>query len=86
LVVAAGRDDGDELGRVIRGLGHDADVHDPERGTWRVVVDDGDEAPAVAAAINLAAHRAGIVVHELQHVRANLESRYLDLVSVGGHS
>jgi hypothetical protein len=41
---------------------------------------------ATATAINLAAHRAGIVIGELRHERANLESRYLDLVSLGGHS
>ena len=86
LVVAAGRGDSEGLGHVIRALGRDVEIHDPQTGAWRVVINTGDDAQAVAAAINLGAHRAGIVVHELQHVRANLESRYLDLVSVGGRS
>jgi ABC-2 type transport system ATP-binding protein len=86
LVVAAGREDADELGRVIRALGLQPELHDPDTGSWRVVIDESHDMRATAGAINLAAHRAGIVVGELQHVRANLESRYLDLVSLGGHS
>jgi len=86
LVVAAGQHAGEELGRLIERLGHEVELHDPDAGAWRVVVGKGDDAQAIAADINLAAHRAGVVVHELQHVRANLESRYLDLVTVGGHS
>jgi len=37
-----------------------------------------------AATINREAHESGIVLNELQHVRADLEARFLSLVGVGG--
>jgi ABC-2 type transport system ATP-binding protein len=86
LVVAAGRDCADQLGTVIRGLDRELAIHDPDTGAWRVVLDQSEDAHQVAASINCAAHQAGIVVHELHHARANLESRYLDLVSEGSRS
>jgi ABC-2 type transport system ATP-binding protein len=84
LIVGAGRDHSDELRRVIAGLGHQSELHDVDSGSVRLVVGDDDDARRLAVAINLAAHRTGIVVHELQHVRADLEARYLSLVGTGG--
>jgi ABC-2 type transport system ATP-binding protein len=86
LVVAAGREHTDGLECVIRTLGLQPELHDPDTGAWRLLVDESHDMRATATAINLAAHRAGIVVGELRHQRANLESRYLDLVSLGGRS
>jgi hypothetical protein len=82
--VGAGRDHSDELRRIITGLGHESELHDVDSGSLRLVLGDDDDPRRVAAAINLAAHRAGIVVHELQLVRADLEARYLSLVGMGG--
>jgi ABC-2 type transport system ATP-binding protein len=45
---------------------------------------DGDVEPAsLAAEINRRAHAAGIVLSELHYRRADLEARYLNLVSQG---
>jgi ABC-2 type transport system ATP-binding protein len=52
-----------------------------------LVVLDGDVDPAsLAAEINRRAHRAGIVLAELHYRRADLEARYLNLVSQGATS
>ena len=83
LVIGAGVERRDELVDVIVGLGRSVDRHDPEAGSLRVRIVDGDDPHRVAAEINSAAHRAGIVVHELHHLQADLESRYLNLVATG---
>jgi ABC-2 type transport system ATP-binding protein len=52
-----------------------------------LVVLDGDVDPAdLAAEINRRAHAAGIVLAELHYRRADLEARYLNLVSQGAAS
>jgi ABC-2 type transport system ATP-binding protein len=84
LVIGAGVERSDDLADVVTGLGRSVDRHDPEQGSLRVRITDGDEPRTVAAEINAAAHRAGIVVHELHHVQADLEARYLNLVTTGG--
>jgi ABC-2 type transport system ATP-binding protein len=82
LVIGAGLDRRDELDRLVRGLGHDPEVDDDRIGTLRLVLEPGDDASRLAAELNLAAHRAGIVLHELHHARADLEARFLSLVEV----
>jgi ABC-2 type transport system ATP-binding protein len=50
-----------------------------------LVMLDGDVDPArLAAEINRRAHTAGIVLSELHYRRADLEARYLNLISQGG--
>jgi len=50
-----------------------------------LVMLDGDVDPAsLAVEINRRAHTAGIVLSELHYRRADLEARYLNLVSQGG--
>jgi ABC-2 type transport system ATP-binding protein len=52
-----------------------------------LVMLDGDVDPAsLAAEINHRAHTAGIVLSELHYRRADLEARYLNLVSQGATS
>jgi ABC-2 type transport system ATP-binding protein len=52
-----------------------------------VVMLDGDvDAAILAAEINRRAHNAGIVLSELHYRRADLEARYLNLVSQGAAS
>jgi ABC-2 type transport system ATP-binding protein len=52
-----------------------------------LVVLDGDvDPPALAAEINRRAHTAGIVLAELHYRRADLEARYLNLISQGATS
>lgn len=48
-----------------------------------VTLDDGVDPASLATEINLRAHAAGIVLAELHHARADLEARYLDLVTNG---
>ncbi len=50
-------------------------------GTLFVTLDDGVDAMQLGAEINRRAHTAGIVLAELHHQRADLESRYLHLVN-----
>jgi ABC-2 type transport system ATP-binding protein len=45
-----------------------------------VALEEGVDAPRLAAEINRRAHTAGIVLTELHHERADLEARYLELV------
>ena len=82
LVVGAGRECRDALSAVVRRLGHDGVTHDEAAGSLRIVVAPGEDAYALAAAINREAHASGVVVNELQHVRADLEARFLSLVGV----
>jgi ABC-2 type transport system ATP-binding protein len=84
LVVGAGREWRDELAEVIRRLGRDSSAHDDAAGSLRIVLEPAEDAYALAATINREAHRVGVVVNELQHVRADLEARFLNLVGVGG--
>ena len=84
LVVGAGRDHSGRLAGVIHGLGRESVVHDEAAGSLRIVLARGEDAYALAAAINREAHASGVVVNELQHVRADLEARFLSLVGVGG--
>jgi ABC-2 type transport system ATP-binding protein len=64
------------LAELLAGRGHSARVVD-----GHVAVDlDGADAPIVAAGVNRAAMDEGIVLVELHHARAGLESRYLHLV------
>ena len=65
----------DVLGAVLRSAGHEVHEHD-----GRLVVDDVDDGRALAAAVNRAAHDAGIVLVELSPLRTSLEDRYLALV------
>ena len=46
-----------------------------------MTLDDRVDATQLAAEINRRAHTAGIVLTELHHQRADLESRYLHLVN-----
>jgi ABC-2 type transport system ATP-binding protein len=82
LVVGAGRECRDALAAVVRRLGHDGVTHDEAAGSLRIVLTPGEDAYALAAAINREAHASGVVVNELQHVRADLEARFLRLVGV----
>jgi len=84
LVVGAGRDDRERLAEVIQGFGREGAVHDEGAGSLRIVLASGEDAYALAAAINREAHASGVVVNELQQVRADLEARFLSLVGVGG--
>jgi ABC-2 type transport system ATP-binding protein len=84
LVVGAGRECRDALSEVVRRLGRDGVVHDEGAGSLRIALAPGEDAYALAAAINREAHESGVVVNELQHVRADLEARFLSLVGVGG--
>ncbi|HZB42194.1 MAG TPA: ATP-binding cassette domain-containing protein [Ilumatobacter sp.] len=84
LVVGAGRDSRELLSGVVRGVGRDAVVHDEGAGSLRIALTPGEDSYALAAAINREAHRLGVVVNELQHVRADLEARFLSLIGVGG--
>jgi hypothetical protein len=59
-------------------------VHDEGTGSLRVVLEPGEDAYGLAAAINREAHGAAVVLNELQHVRADLEARFLSLVGAGG--
>jgi ABC-2 type transport system ATP-binding protein len=66
----------DALLAVLGSAGHDVAVVD-----GRVVVTNGDLAGRdLAAAVNRAAQRAGIVLVELSPIRTSLEDRYLALV------
>ncbi len=68
--------DVDALVGVLASAGHRVDVVD-----GRVVVRDDDIAGRdLAAAVNRAAHQAGIVLVELSPIRTSLEDRYLALV------
>ena len=80
LVVGAGRDCRNQLVAVVRRLGRDGVVHDEGAGSLRVGIEPGEDAHALAAAINREAHASGVVVNELQHIRADLEARFLSLV------
>jgi ABC-2 type transport system ATP-binding protein len=80
LVVGAGRECRDELDRLVRGLGRDPEIDDERAGTLRVLLEPGEDPSRLAVDVNLAAHRAGIVLHELHHARADLEARFLSLV------
>ena len=84
LVVGAGRDHCERLAGVLRRFGREGVVHDTRAGSLRIVVEPDDDAYALAAAINRLAHESGVVLNELQHVRADLEARFLSLVGVGG--
>jgi ABC-2 type transport system ATP-binding protein len=84
LVVGAGRDRRDALVSIVRRLGRGTVTHDDAAGSLRVELDPSDDAYALAAAINRAAYESGVVVNELQHVRADLEARFLSLVGEGG--
>ena len=84
LVVGAGRDSRELLSGVVRGVGRDAVAHDEGAGSLRIALTPGEDSYALAAAINREAHRLGVVVNELQHVRADLEARFLSLIGVGG--
>jgi ABC-2 type transport system ATP-binding protein len=56
---------------------------DATRGELRITL-EGDIDPArLAGEVNRRAHAAGIVLTELHHDRADLEARYLSLVSFG---
>ncbi len=80
LVVGAGRDHREQLAAVIRRLGRDGVVHDEGAGSLRVALAPAEDAYALAATINREAHASGVVLNELQHVRADLEARFLSLV------
>jgi ABC-2 type transport system ATP-binding protein len=82
--VGAGRDCRARLAEVIHRLGRDGVVHDEGAGSLRLVLAPGEDAYTLAAAINRDAHESGVVLNELQHVRADLEARFLSLVGVGG--
>jgi ABC-2 type transport system ATP-binding protein len=71
----------DALVAVLTSAGHAV-----ERADGGLLVDDGDlAARQLAAAVNRAAHHAGIVLVELAPVRTSLEDRYLALVEeIGG--
>jgi ABC-2 type transport system ATP-binding protein len=84
LVVGAGRDCRERLAEIIHRFGREGVVHDEGAGSLRVVLEPGEDAYALAAAINREAHESGVVLNELQHVRADLEARFLSLVGVGG--
>jgi ABC-2 type transport system ATP-binding protein len=84
LVVGAGRDCRERLAEVIHRFGRDGVVHDEGAGSLRLVLAPGEDAYTLAAAINRDAHESGVVLNELQHVRADLEARFLSLVGVGG--
>jgi ABC-2 type transport system ATP-binding protein len=84
LVVGAGRQCRQPLAEAIRRVGRDAVIHDEGAGSLRIVLTPGEDSYALAAAINDEAHRSGVVLNELQHVRADLEARFLSLVGVGG--
>jgi len=84
LVVGAGRDCRERLAEVIHRFGRDGVVHDEGAGSLRIVLEPGEDAHALAAAINREAHESGVVLNELQHVRADLEARFLSLVGEGG--
>jgi ABC-2 type transport system ATP-binding protein len=66
----------DALGAVLTSAGHDADAVDGHL----VVRDDDLAGRDLAAAVNRAAHHAGIVLVELSPIRTSLEDRYLALV------
>jgi ABC-2 type transport system ATP-binding protein len=83
LVIGAGREHSDQLAGIIDGLGRQSAIHDPGAGSRRIVLAPGEDAYALAAAINREAHASGVVVNELQHVRADLEARFLSLVGGG---
>jgi hypothetical protein len=61
---------------VLTSAGHDADAVDGHL----VVRDDDLAGRDLAAAVNRAAHHAGIVLVELSPIRTSLEDRYLALV------
>ena len=84
LVVGAGRNERERLAKVIHGFGREGVVHDEGAGSLRIVLAPGEDAYALAAALNREAHASGVVVNELQHVRADLEARFLSLVGEGG--
>jgi ABC-2 type transport system ATP-binding protein len=64
------------LAAVLTSAGHDTDVVGGD-----LVVRDGDlGGHDLAAVVNRAAHRAGIVLVELSSIRTSLEDRYLALV------
>jgi ABC-2 type transport system ATP-binding protein len=64
------------LATVLTSAGHDADAVDGHL----VVHDDDLGGRDLAAAVNRAAHHAGIVLVELSPIRTSLEDRYLALV------
>ena len=52
--------------------------------TLVLTLDHGADAATLARELNRRAHAAGIVLTELHHQRADLEARYLDLVTTDG--
>ena len=84
LVVGAGRESRELLTDVIRRVGRDVVAYDEAAGSLHIVLTPGEDSYALAACINREAHRSGVVVNELQHVRADLEARFLSLIGVGG--
>ena len=84
LVVGAGRESRERLLDVLHRMDRDGVVHDEGAGSLRIVLAPAEDAYALAAAINREAHASGVVLNELQHVRADLEARFLSLVGVGG--
>src|SRR4051812_40004816 len=71
LVVGAGRACREQLADVIRRFGHEPVVHDEGTGSLRIVLEPGEDAYGLAAAINREAHGSAVVLNELQHVRAD---------------
>jgi ABC-2 type transport system ATP-binding protein len=84
LIVGAGIEHCTDLREVVEALGRDAALHDERTGVLRIALEPGEDPHRLAADVNAAAHRAGLVVNELQSVRADLEARFLSLVSAGG--
>jgi len=84
LVVGAGRHSLERLAEVVRRFGREGVVHDEGAGSLRIVLEPGEDAEALAAAGNHAAHESGVVLNQLHHVRADLEARFLSLVGEGG--
>ena len=81
LVIGAGPDDRRQLIEIAAAGGHEVVPDDGH--TVRVIVPGGHDAGEIAAEINAAAHARRIVLREIRHERADLESRYLQLVNVG---
>jgi ABC-2 type transport system ATP-binding protein len=87
LVIDAGDRRRSELAEIVRAQGHELLATGPDdTEPLRIAVPAGADAGEIAAAINVAAHAEGVVLREIHHDRADLESRYLQLVNMVGRS